>query len=101
MDMSEVISRLQHDNPRFYELTEPHARQSAVAGYVMTPGDISLAVPPPVLRWIGDHLRDDMITIETGAGHTTVLFAALAKHHYCCTYPPREEGKIRAFMNTL
>jgi hypothetical protein len=101
MNMTELIAQLKHDKPRFYELSEPHARQSAVAGYVMTPGYVSLAVPPPVLRWIGDHVRDNMITIETGAGHTTVLFAALAKHHYCCTYQPGEETKIRAYMNTL
>jgi len=101
MNMAEVLARLQQDNPRFHELSEVHARQSAVAGYVMSPGDVSLAVPPLILRWIGNHVRDDMITIETGAGHTTVLLAALAQHHYCCTYQPGEEKKIRAYMNKL
>jgi hypothetical protein len=42
-----------------------------------------------------------MITIETGAGHTTIVFAALAKHHYCCTVMQDEIDRIRAYMERI
>src|SRR5215475_610316 len=42
-----------------------------------------------------------MTTIETGAGHTTVLFAALAAHHYCCTFSQMEAEKIRAYLQRI
>jgi hypothetical protein len=101
MDKTAVLARLAQDKPLFHTIDEDGARRSALAGFTLPPGDLSFAVTPGVLRWIADHLSDEMVTIETGAGYTTVLFAALAKHHYCCTYRQSEADKIRAYLERI
>jgi len=85
-----LLKRLAADNPRFDFVSEGHAKQSTIAGFPTTPGEVSWAVPAPVLRWIGERVTPTMITIETGAGATTVMFAACARKHYCCAYRARE-----------
>src|SRR6516162_4664983 len=54
-----------------------------------------------VLRWIADRLTGDMITLEAGAGLSTVLFATLARHHYCCTGSQLETDKIRDYLERI
>lgn len=101
MDKTTVLSRLAQDKPLFHHLDEDGVRRVAAADITASVGDTSWAVPPGVLRWIADRLSSEMITIETGAGKTTVLFAALAKHHYCCTPSQREADKIRAYLDRI
>ena len=101
MDKSQVLTCLERDRPLFHFADEKGARRSALLGYDISPGEFSMAVPPGVLRWIANHLADDMVTIETGAGYTTVLFAALAKHHYCCTALQREVDKISTYLEQI
>jgi predicted O-methyltransferase YrrM len=46
---------------------------------------MSWAVPPHVIRYLAATVKREHLTIETGAGQSTVAFAALAKHHTCVT----------------
>jgi hypothetical protein len=50
---------------------------------------------------MADRLTGDMITFETGAGLTLVLFATLARHHYCCTSESLEQIKIRDYLERI
>jgi len=101
MDKTAVLARIAQDNPLFHHLDEDGVRRVSAAGMTAAQGDCSWAVGRGVLQWIADHLSSEMVTIETGAGHTTVLFAALARHHYCCTLSQREADKIRAYLDRI
>ena len=80
MDKSEVLARLGQDNPLFHYMGDDEVRRATPAGYTLGVGEVSFGVGPNVLRWIADRLTGDMITFETGAGLSTVLFATLARH---------------------
>jgi predicted O-methyltransferase YrrM len=101
MDKTMVLDRLAQDKPLFHHLDDDGVQRVALAGITAPPGDTSWAVGPVVLRWIADHVSGEMVTAETGAGKTTVLFTALAKHHYCCTVSEREADKIRAYLERI
>jgi predicted O-methyltransferase YrrM len=101
MDKLKMLAHLAEDKPLFHYADEHDVRRAALAGITLPLGDFSMAVSPGVLRWIADRVTDDMVTIETGAGKTTVLFAVLAKHHYCCTPSQREADKIRAYLERI
>jgi len=101
MDKLEILAQLVQDKPLFHYADELGVRRAAAAGATLPLGDFSMAVGPGVLRSIADHLSEDMVTIETGAGHTTVLLAALARHHYCCTRSQLEADKIRAYLERV
>ena len=101
MDKSEVLARLEQDNPLFHYMDEAAVDRAAPGGYTLGVGEVSFGVGPKVLRWIADRLTGDMITLETGAGLTTVLFATLARHHYCCTGSQLETDKIRDYLERI
>lgn len=101
MDKIMVLARLAQDKPQFHYMSESGMQQAALSGINVQQGDTCWAVGGRVLQWIADHLSSEMVTIETGAGYTTVLFATLAKHHYCCTPSQREEDKIRAYLERI
>jgi len=101
MDKAEILARLAKDRPLLHYYDDDWVADAAQAGIAIPKGDASLAVSPAVLNWIASHLTSEMTTLETGAGYTTVLFAAIAKHHYCLTYKPREADKIREYLATL
>jgi hypothetical protein len=52
----------------------------------------SWAVSPGVLRWMHAQLKPGMRTLETGSGHTTVMFAIAGTQHTCIT-PSHAEGE--------
>jgi len=101
MTPTQAIDCLRRDKPKFHFADEDVIRRAAKGGYYFEPGDLSLAVSPGVLKWISDHVTDSMTTIETGAGHTTVLLAAVSKHHYCCTNQAREIERISQYVSEL
>jgi Methyltransferase domain len=101
MDKATVLARLAQDKPLFHHLDDDGARRANAAGITAGRGDCSWAVGRGVLQWIADHLSGEMVTTETGAGYTTVLFATLAKHHYCCTCSQSEADKIRAYLDRI
>ncbi len=51
---------------------------------------------PDALRFLGRHLSAGMRTLETGAGQTTVAFAAAGCRHTCVTPDAGEAARIRA-----
>jgi hypothetical protein len=102
MDKSEVLARLAQDKPLFHYRDEAAVHRAALRGETTVGvGEISWGVGPKVLRWIADRLTGDMITVETGAGLSTVVFATLARHHYCCTASRPETDKIRDYLERI
>jgi predicted O-methyltransferase YrrM len=106
MNKHEVLSRLKLDKPLFHYLPpedlgayDEAVRRGELAA--VAPGDFSMAVSPEVLSWIADRVTGGMTTLETGSGYTTVLFAALAGHHYSCTASDREAGKIADYLKQM
>lgn len=99
---SEVLTRLAADKPRFHHMDE-QGRDRVLRAGLRAPavGDCSWGVPPEVLQWIADHVTGEMTTLETGAGYTTVMMAARAKHHYCCTMFDLEREKLRDYLRKL
>jgi len=101
MDKRDVIARLTQDRPEFHFVTEEGVKRAERAGLTLRSGNHNFAVTPGVLSWIADHLSREMITLETGAGYTTVIFAALGKHHYCYTLSQLEVDKIRTYLQKI
>lgn len=52
---------------------------------------------PDALRFLGRHLSPGMRTLETGAGQTTVAFAAAGARHTCVTPDAGEAARIRVY----
>ena len=101
MTPAQAMERLKRDKPLFHYADEDVIRRAAKGGYHFQPGDLSMAVSPGVLKWIAGHVTDSMMTIETGAGYSTVLLAAISKHHYCCTIHAREIDRISQYVTEL
>jgi len=55
------------------------------------------AVAPGVLLFLFRQLRPGMHTLETGAGHTTVAFAAAKTEHVCITPDRSQAERIRTY----
>ena len=101
VDKTTVLGLLASDDPKFHYIDPQAAKRVGAAGFPITAGEFNLAPSAEVLRWIADHVTSDMVTIETGAGQTTVIFAALGKHHYCCTVVPDEIERIRTYLERI
>ncbi len=98
---NETIERLLADNPNLHVLSEEYSTLIASHGVHLPAGPTSHAVPPQVIRFLLDNIREDQLTIETGGGHTTVAFAALARHHTCVTIDERSVELIREYMRRI
>ncbi len=48
------------------------------------------------LAWLEQNVHEGMSTLETGAGASTIVFAARRTHHHVITPDPEEERRIRA-----
>jgi predicted O-methyltransferase YrrM len=101
VDAGALLTRLWSDSPKFHSITAEGARAVAELGVNIPPGDCSWAVGPKVLEWIAGRLTQDDETLETGAGYTTVVFAALGGHHTCCTVEAREAEKVAAYLDAI
>jgi precorrin-6B methylase 2 len=55
----------------------------------------------PALRWLEREVRPGMATLETGAGSSTLAFAAGGAEHVAVTPEPGEETRIRAQADRL
>jgi predicted O-methyltransferase YrrM len=95
----EIVDRLLRDNPRLHYVSDEAAR--LFREIRLKPGPISLAVPPAVIRFLADHVAPTHLTLETGAGQSTVAFAALARHHVCIAPDNDEFERIRDYMATI
>ena len=77
------LTELLQDIPRFHqdlegELTSWHAS-------------------PRVLSVMQAFLKPGQFTLETGCGHSTVMFAAAGTHHWCITPEPAETERVTRF----
>jgi hypothetical protein len=48
----------------------------------------------PALRWIEQHVTADMVTLETGAGGSTIVFAASGSDHTAISPAPDEHRRL-------
>jgi predicted O-methyltransferase YrrM len=55
----------------------------------------------PALRWLEREIKPDMATLETGAGSSTLAFAAGGAEHIAVTPDASEEERIRAQADRL
>lgn len=101
MDQYKILNLLANDIPLFHELSEDGVKRLSGLGYDLKAGPFSMSVPPAVLQWIADHIKEGTETLETGAGYTTVLLAALSRHHYCLTSNNREIPKIADYLSKI
>jgi hypothetical protein len=53
------------------------------------------------LRWLEDNVRPGMATLETGAGSSTIVFAAAGAEHEAVTPDADEEARIRGVCERL
>ena len=65
------------------------------------PGDEYWGLAWAALEWLEDELRPGMETLETGAGASTIVFAAKRASHEAVTPDPAEEARIRAMCDRL
>lgn len=61
----------------------------------------SWAVSPEVLRFMHGVLKPRMRTLETGSGHTTVVFAIAGTDHVCVTPSKREPELISQYCASI
>lgn len=64
-------------------------------------GDEYWGLAWPALEWLERELRPGMATLETGAGASTIVFAAAGAVHEAVTPDPAEETRIRAVCDRL
>lgn len=64
-------------------------------------GDEYWGLAWPALEWLEREVRPGMATLETGAGASTIVFAASGAVHEAVTADPAEETRIRAYCEDL
>lgn len=74
-----MLAALKQERPRFHH-----------ASYAAPAGARSWAISDPVLEWLAANLPEGGTTLETGAGYSTVLFAARSARHIALSYTADE-----------
>jgi hypothetical protein len=64
-------------------------------------GDEYWGIAWPALRWLEENVTPGMATLETGAGSSTLVFAARGAEHEAVTPDPAEEQRIRSECRRL
>jgi hypothetical protein len=85
--MSFALEQLITDRPSFHAWPDG------------TPANWSVATA--VLRFMTEHLRPGMTTLETGAGQTTAACAIVGTHHICVTPDAAQVERIRTYLDGL
>ena len=101
MTPQQIVEKLISDNPSLHILSEEHADLLNSLGVAVKPGAANHAVPADVLRYIASLIKPDHVTIETGGGHSTVVFAALARHHTCVTPDSSNVELTREYLSRV
>ena len=96
-----LIEQLIADNPQLHVLTETHSALLLKFGVDLKPGRISFAIPPEMIRYLASVVKNTDLTIETGGGHTTIAFAALARHHTCITIDESNIDMTKKYMRQI
>jgi hypothetical protein len=82
-----IVEKLLRDKPAFHAWPDGTPANWSVAG--------------DVLRFLTDLVKPGMNTLETGAGQTTVVFAAQGANHVCITPDTAQAERIRAYLKPL
>jgi predicted O-methyltransferase YrrM len=82
-----LLAALRAERPRFH-----HA-----AGFTQPAGTSNWAISDPVLEWLAHDLPPGGATLETGAGYSTVLFAAKSARHIAISFSADEMRLIAAW----
>jgi hypothetical protein len=61
-------------------------------------GPVSWKTGDTIVRYILQEVRDDYLTLETGAGCTTIAFATTAGHHICISPDAHGVTLIREYI---
>ena len=80
-ETSMLVERLIEENPKFHVSLDGSPK--------------SWAVHPDVLTFIHSMLNSNMVTLETDAGQTTVVFAIADTKHTCITPSEDEIARIK------
>jgi predicted O-methyltransferase YrrM len=97
----ELIERFLRDRPALHMIGEAEARWLTERGMPTQPGPMSWAVPPQVIRYFAATVKPHQVTLETGAGHSTVALAILSKHHTCITIDEYSVEATRRYLKEL
>jgi hypothetical protein len=87
-DLDALVDRLLSDRPAVHRMDLSDA-----------PAVGLLATDPDCYRYLASVCRPGTRTLETGAGLSTVLFAALGTEHICITPSADEVARITAYCN--
>jgi predicted O-methyltransferase YrrM len=81
-----LLAALRAERPRFHH-----------ASYDQPAGACDWSISDPVLQWLATELPEGGTTLETGAGYSTVLFAARSARHIALSYTADEIRLIAAW----
>ncbi len=102
MQAQEIAKRLITEQPLLHFASEEVAREVVeYTGLDFKAGPTSFAVASFVIEYLAEIVKSDHLTIETGGGHTTVLLAALSRHHTCITPDTKSIESITAYMEEV
>lgn len=62
-------------------------------------GQHQWGIKPEVLEWIAEHAGPGQNTLETGSGHSTLIFAAAGANHTAISPAPQEHRRIAAWCD--
>ncbi len=107
MDAHELLERLLADKPQLHYLSEDAEQDvkefsfASAVGLNMRSGPASWACSTEVLRYLVNNVQEGFLTLETGAGYSTVIFAALAQHHICITPDKHGAELVQQYMDRV
>jgi predicted O-methyltransferase YrrM len=85
---ADLLDALRRDRPSFHH-----------AAYDQPAGARNWSISDPVLEWLARDLPQGGSTLETGAGYSTVLFAARSARHTAISFTTDEMRLIRAWCD--
>ena len=88
LSAASLLEPLRRDRPNFHH-----------ASYDQPAGARNWSISDPVLEWLARDLPPGGTTLETGAGYSTVLFAARSARHIAISFTPDEMRLIRAWCD--
>lgn len=96
----QIAAQLLDEEPLLHWATQAVAEHlTKLHGVEFKEGPISHALPQEVLEAIRVRVAPEHLTLETGSGRSTVLLAALSRHHICISPDYRSVEMIKTYMD--